>query len=150
MTEDQWDRMMQCNLKSAFYCIKMVLPHMVKEGRGKIINIVSTSAKTGGKVPPGKTGGLAHYAASKAALNCLTKSLATELASKGITVNAIAPGVIVTRMTKDIVKYFEKVIPVGRIGHPEEVANVALFLASDMASYLTGEIIDVNGGLYMD
>lgn len=145
LTEKQWERMIHVNLNSVFYCIKNVLPIMITQGEGVILNISSVAAKFGGKLP------VHHYAASKAAIICLTKSLATEFADRKIRVNAICPGIIETGiMPKEAVKEFNSIIPLGRLGKPEEVAQAALYLASGMSSYVTGEIHDVNGGLLMD
>ncbi|MGD0624619.1 MAG: SDR family NAD(P)-dependent oxidoreductase [Thermodesulfobacteriota bacterium] len=146
--EEDWDRVLAVNLKGVFLCAKAVMGIMKKQKAGKIINMGSLAGKVGGIA----TG--AHYAASKAAVMCLTKSLAKELGPYGVHVNAIAPGVIETDMTQMITggdwQAYLSTIPLGRIGVVDEVAKVALFLASDEASYLTGEIIDVNGGQFMD
>jgi 3-oxoacyl-[acyl-carrier protein] reductase len=146
--EEDWDRVLAVNLKGVFLCSKAVMGIMKKQKAGKIINMGSLAGKVGGIA----TG--AHYAASKAAVMCLTKSLAKELGPYGVHVNAIAPGVIETDMTQMITggdwRAYLSTIPLGRIGVVDEVAKVALFLASDEASYLTGEIIDVNGGQFMD
>lgn len=145
ITSKQWSKMIEVNLNSVFYCVKSALPKMVKVGRGVILNISSVAGKFGGKLP------VHHYAATKAAIMCLTKSLAREFASKGIRVNAICPGIIDTGiMSEDTAKEFENIIPLGRLGRPEEVAQAALYLVSEMSSYVTGEIHDVNGGLLMD
>jgi 3-oxoacyl-[acyl-carrier protein] reductase len=146
--EEDWDRVLAVNLKGVFICSKAVMGIMKKQKAGKIINMGSLAGKVGGIA----TG--AHYAASKAAVMCFTKSLAKELGPYGVHVNAIAPGVIETDMTQMITggdwRAYLSTIPLGRIGVVDEVAKVALFLASDEASYLTGEIIDVNGGQFMD
>lgn len=146
--EEDWDRVLAVNLKGVFLCSRAVMGIMKKQKAGKIINLGSLAGKVGGIA----TG--AHYAASKAAVMCFTKSLAKELGPYGVHVNAIAPGVIETDMTHMITggdwRAFLATIPLGRIGVVDEVAKVALFLASDEASYLTGEIIDVNGGQFMD
>jgi NAD(P)-dependent dehydrogenase (short-subunit alcohol dehydrogenase family) len=146
--EEDWDRIFAVNLKGVFLCSQAVMRIMKRQKLGKIINLASVSGKVGGIVAG------AHYAASKAAVICFTKSLARELAPHGITVNAIAPGVIETEMTTMLARGdwsgFLKSIPLGRIGSVNEVAKVAVFLASADASYVTGEIIDVNGGQLMD
>ncbi len=146
--EEDWDRVLAVNLKGVFLCSKAVMGIMKKQKSGKIINLGSLAGKVGGIA----TG--AHYAASKAAVMCFTKSLAKELGPYGVHVNALAPGVIETDMTRMITggdwRAFLSTIPLGRIGVVDEVAKVALFLASDEASYLSGEIIDVNGGQFMD
>jgi 3-oxoacyl-[acyl-carrier protein] reductase len=144
MTEEKWDRVIEINLKGTFNCVKAVLPIMLKRGRGKIINMGSIAGKTGGALP------LAHYAASKAAVMCFTRSLASEFGPMGLNVNAVCPGVIETGMTKEIVREKKRLIPLKRIGQPEDVAQAILFLASDESNYITGEIMDVNGGLLMD
>jgi 3-oxoacyl-[acyl-carrier protein] reductase len=143
-----WDRILGVNLKGTFLCCRAVMGEMKRLKSGKIINIGSISGKVGG-IAVG-----AHYSASKAGVMCFTKSLARELAPFRVNVNAIAPGVIETDMTREITagdwgKYLAG-IPMGRIGRPEDVARVAVFLASADADYLTGEIIDVNGGQLMD
>ena len=144
ITEKQWDRIMSVNLKGTFLCSRAVLDVMAKSRSGKIINIASDAGKNGSSLPA------AHYAASKAGIICLTKSLARELAPLGIKVNAVSPGLIETDMTNDIITQRKANIPVGRVGKPEDVAGAVLFLASDDADYITGEILDVNGGLIMD
>ncbi len=146
--EKDWDQILAVNLKGTFLCSRAVMGIMKGQRSGKIINMGSLGGKVGG-IAVG-----AHYAASKAAVMCFTKSLAKELAPYGVHVNALAPGVIETDMTRMITggdwRGFLATIPLGRIGRVEEVAKVAVFLASDDASYLTGEIIDVNGGILMD
>jgi 3-oxoacyl-[acyl-carrier protein] reductase len=144
MTEAQWDRMLNVNLKSAFLCSKAVLPHMIKRQSGRIVNIASDAGKTGGGIP------LAHYAVSKAGIICLTKALAREFAPFHIHVNAVSPGLIETDLITDILKQRQVTIPLGRLGKPEEVAQAVLFLAGDESGYITGEILDVNAGLVMD
>jgi len=148
ISEADWDRVMNVNLKGTFLCCRAVMPVMKRQRSGKIINLGSISGKVGG-IAAG-----AHYSASKAGVMCFTKSLARELAPFGINVNAIAPGVIETDMTRRLSRGkwddYLSGIPLGRIGQAEEVAGVAVFLASSEAGYLTGEIIDVNGGQLMD
>jgi len=148
ISEQDWDRVLAVNLKGAFLCSQAFAKVMRQQGAGKIINLGSIAGKVGG-IAAG-----AHYSASKAAVMCFTKSLARELAPHGVNVNALAPGVIVSDMTKDLsggdFKGYEAGIPLGRVGSPEELAAVAVFLASEESSYLTGEIIDVNGGQFMD
>ncbi|NAZ30391.1 MAG: 3-oxoacyl-[acyl-carrier-protein] reductase [Caldimicrobium sp.] len=144
MKEKDWEDVLRTNLFSAFYVTQAVLPYMLKNRWGRIINISSVVAFSGNV-------GQVNYATAKAGLIGFTKSLALELAGRNITVNAIAPGYIQTDMTEklpDKVKEaFLKEIPLGRAGLPEEVAHVAVFLASDKASYITGTVIHVNGGL---
>ena len=143
--EKDWDRMVDINMKGPFLCAQAVIPHMKARQSGIIINMTSLAAKTGGLAagPP--------YAAAKAGVLTLTIGLARALAADKIRVNAIAPGVIDTAMTSapehDALKAS---IPIGQSGQPEDVANCALFLASDDSKHITGETIDVNGGLYMD
>lgn len=148
ITEAEWDRVMGVNVKGAFLCSQAVMADMKRRRSGKIINMGSISGKVGGI----STG--AHYSASKAAIMCFTKSLARELAPFGINVNGIAPGVIETVMTHGITggdwEGYLATIPLGRLGRVEDVARVAVFLASEDAAYVTGEIIDVNGGQFMD
>jgi len=148
VSESEWDRLMEVNLKGTFFLSREALSVMKKQRRGKIINIASLAGKIGGiAVGP-------DYAASKAGVICLTKSLAKDAAPYGITVNCVCPGVIMTAMTavlpKKEIKAYRKTIPLGRIGTPEDVANAVFFLASEKADYITGEILDVNGGLLMD
>ncbi len=146
MKEQDWDDVLDVNLKGAFFCIKAALRQMLKQRAGRIINISSVVGLTGN---PGQ----ANYAASKAGLIGLTKSVAAEYASRNITVNTVAAGLINTDMTAALSaaerKNIAGRIPLGRIGEPEEVAAVVAFLASSMASYITGQVIHVNGGLYM-
>ena len=141
--EEEWDWMMNINLKGVFFCCQAVFPHMKSKCSGKIVNVASISAKTGGV----KSG--AHYASAKAGVVSLTKSIAKKGAPYGINVNAVSPGVIETDMTKNVA-YEISSIPLGRLGKAEEVAEVIYFLASDAARYITGEIVDVDGGMSMD
>ena len=145
-TEDDWDRMMDINLKGSFFCSQAVLPHMRERRRGAILNLSSLAAKTGGVLaaPP--------YGAAKAGVSALTAHLATVMAPYGVRVNAMAPGVIDTDLIRGLSGHAELVkrIPLGAKGRAEDVANLALFLASDEASHITGETVDVNGGLWMD
>jgi len=148
MTEDEWNKVMNVNLKGVFICSQAAMRFMKKQRSGKIANLGSLAAKVGGIFAG------ADYAASKAGVICLTKSLAKQLAPYGINVNAVAPGVIETEMTKnwpnDVKENLLRQIPLGRFGTPEEVAEAVLFLVSDSASYITGSTIDVNGGIRMD
>jgi NAD(P)-dependent dehydrogenase (short-subunit alcohol dehydrogenase family) len=146
MSVEDWDRVVGINLSGAFYLSRAVLQHMLDRGYGRIINISSVIGEKGNI-------GQANYAAAKAGLFGLTNSLALETARKGITVNSVAPGFIATEMVAAIPEQaMERVlaqIPVGRLGEPEEVARVVEFLADPESSYITGEILDINGGLYM-
>lgn len=147
-TEEDWDLVMAVNLKGVFLCSKAVMGIMKKQRSGRIVNMGSLAGKVGGVA----TG--ANYAASKAGVMCFTKSLAKELAPYGVTVNALAPGVIETDMTYGITggdwTHYLKTIPLGYIGSPEDVANAVLFFVSEEARYITGEIMDINGGMLMD
>ncbi len=146
MSADQWDEVLTVNLKSIFNCTKAVMRSMIKERSGRIINISSVVGQIGNI-------GQANYAASKAGILGFTKSVARELATRGITVNAVAPGFINTEMTEKLPdkakEAFSIQIPMGRIGEPDEVAEAVYWLASEGAAYITGQVIHVNGGLYM-
>ena len=145
--DEDWQRIIDTNLSSAFFLCKAAISGMMKNRKGSIINIGSVVGSIGAV-------GNAHYSASKAALLGFTKSLALEVGSRGITVNNIAPGYITTDMTKDLKNELSdalmKKIPMNRFGSPEDVAKVALFLASDAGSYITGQTIHVNGGMHME
>ena len=146
MTEEDWMDVLNVNLNGTFRISKTVLKFMLKKRWGRILNITSTSASTGNR-------GQANYAAAKAGIEAFSKSLAKEVGSRGITVNAIAPGYIQTDMTKVISeKVKEEIlsqIPLSRFGKPEEISQLVDFLISDEASYITGQTIHINGGLYM-
>jgi len=143
LTEEEWDRVMAINLKGVFLCSQAVFPVMKKKKKGSIINIASQAGKSGGILIG------ANYSASKAGVISLTKSLAKYSAQYGITVNAVAPGLIATEMTQDF-PYDLSTIPLGRLGKPSDVAGAVRFLASEAANYITGETLDVNGGILMD
>jgi 3-oxoacyl-[acyl-carrier protein] reductase len=146
MSDEDWDAVLDTNLKGAFHFAKAVTRPMLKQRSGRIINISSIIGLTG-------NAGQSNYAASKAGLIGFTKSLARELASRNITVNAVAPGFITTDMTQALGEEAQAAvkerIALGRLGTAEDVANVVLFLASDLASYVTGQVITVDGGLAM-
>jgi len=146
MKEEQWDQVMQVNLKGTFNCTKAIIRSMFKQKSGKIINISSVTGAMG-------NAGQANYASSKAAVMGFTKSIAREYAHCGITVNAVAPGFIKTAMTDAIPEKDRAamiaLIPAQRLGLPEDVANTVCFLASGAADYITGQVIHVNGGMYM-
>lgn len=146
MSVDQWDEVLTVNLRSVFNCTKAVVRSMIRERSGRIVNISSLVGQIGNS-------GQANYAASKAGILGFTKSVAKELATRGITVNAVAPGFIDTEMTEKLPdkakEAFLTQIPMGRIGKPDEVAEAVYWLASQGATYITGQVIHVNGGLYM-
>ncbi len=146
MKEKDWDDVIDTNLKGAFNCMKIAGKTMMKQRYGRIINITSVVGVIGN---PGQ----ANYVASKAGLIGLTKAVAKELASRGITVNAVAPGYVETDMTASLSDKARDAlidrIPIGRVGKPEDVAAVVSFLASESAGYLTGQVIHVNGGMYI-
>jgi len=146
MKKDDWDAVLATNLTGAFLAIQQVLPAMLKERWGRIINISSIVGETGN---PGQS----NYVASKAGLIGLTKSLAQEIASRNITVNAVAPGFIDTDMTSVLSDQVKENllghIPLKRLGKPQDVAAAVRFLASEEAGYITGHVLDVNGGMYM-
>jgi 2-hydroxycyclohexanecarboxyl-CoA dehydrogenase len=148
ITPEQWGKVIEVNLTGTFHCCQVVLPHMLSAGWGRIVNISSSSAQGGQPM-------MAHYVSSKAAVIGLTKSLALEFGPKGITVNTIPPGFIDTPMLRDSeakgllggpVEDIEARTPVRRIGQPEDIAAATAFLVSDDASYVTGQVIGVNGG----
>ena len=149
MTEEYWDLIMALNLKSAFLCVKAVWEEMVARKSGCIVNVSSIAGRNGGGP------GVAAYAAAKGGLLTYTKSLAKELAPHGVRVNGIAPGVIATPFHEryspaEVMQRLVALIPLGRAGTSEEIADVIVFLASPAARYITGETIEVNGGMLMD
>jgi 3-oxoacyl-[acyl-carrier protein] reductase len=146
MTEEDWDVVLGVNLKGTFNCTKAVVRHMAKQRSGKIVNIASVVGEMG-------NAGQANYSASKAGVIGLTKTIAREYAQRGINVNAIAPGYIETPMTEALPEKakeeLKKLIPMERLGKPEDVAEAVLFLVSEESSYVTGQVLNVNGGIYM-
>jgi 3-oxoacyl-[acyl-carrier protein] reductase len=141
MTDEEWNRVLDTSLNGTFYVSRFLVKHMLHKKYGRIINIVSLSGLKG---MPGQ----ANYSAAKAGIIGLTKALAQEVAKKIVTVNAVAPGFIDTDMTHDLPQEeLKKLVPAGRFGQPEEVAELVGFLASSQASYITGEVISINGGL---
>lgn len=146
MKEEEWDDVINTNLKGVFNCIKAVTRQMMKQRSGRIINISSVVGALGN---PGQT----NYAAAKAGVVGLTKAAARELASRGITVNAIAPGFITTDMTAALddktIEQLTSQIPLARLGAPEDIAKAVRFLASEDASYMTGQTLHIDGGMYM-
>ena len=146
MKRDDWDAVLATNLTAAFSCTQAVLKAMVKQRTGRVINVTSVVGQSG-------NAGQANYAASKAGLIGFTKALALEVASRNITVNAVAPGLIDTDMTRELsgsaqTDWAER-IPLKRLGTPDDVASAVTFLASDEAAYITGHVLAVNGGMYM-
>jgi 3-oxoacyl-[acyl-carrier protein] reductase len=146
MKEDEWDDVININLKGVFLCTKAVTRQMMKQRIGRIINIASIVGAMG-------NAGQANYVAAKAGIIGLTKTTAKELASRNITVNAIAPGFITTDMTdqlpEDVKAEMMKQIPLARLGEPKDIAKMTAFLASDDGSYITGQTLHINGGMYM-
>ena len=146
MKRSDWDAVLNTNLTSAYLCIQQVMGSMLRQRWGRILNITSIFGQTG-------QAGQANYAASKAGLIGLTMAIAREVASRNITCNAVSPGFIETSMTAglsdDIKQSALQMIPLGRVGAPEDVANAVCFLASDEASYITGHVLNVNGGMLM-
>ncbi|NTW58060.1 MAG: 3-oxoacyl-[acyl-carrier-protein] reductase [Nitrospirae bacterium] len=146
MKDEDWDLVLSINLKGAFLCTKAALKHMTKQRAGTIINIASIVGAMG-------NAGQANYVASKAGLIGLTKTIAREYANRNVTANAVAPGFIDTAMTQALTDQVRadlaKQIPLGRLGSSEDVANAVRFLASTSAAYITGQVIHVNGGMYM-
>lgn len=149
LTEERWDEVIDLNLKSAFLCCRAIAVSMIERKAGAIINVSSIAGRNGGAL------GSIHYSAAKGGVITFTKGLAKELAPFGVRVNAVSPGVIDTPYheqfsSPEMMKTYAGMIPLGRVGTPAEVAQVICFLASDAASYLAGETIEINGGMFMD
>ncbi|HEV8369631.1 MAG TPA: 3-oxoacyl-ACP reductase family protein [Pyrinomonadaceae bacterium] len=149
LTEERWDEVINLNLNSAFLCSKAVAGTMISRKSGVIINVSSIAGRNGGAL------GSIHYSTAKGGVITFTKGLAKELAPHGVRVNAVSPGVIATPYheqfsSADMMKAYVGMIPLGRIGQPEEVASVICFLASEASSFLVGETIEINGGMFMD
>lgn len=146
MQENDWDKVISVNLKGTFNCSKNVVKYMIKKRYGSIVNISSVIGIMGNK-------GQSNYAASKAGIIGFTKSLAKEVGLRNIRVNAIAPGFIETDMTKvlpqEVINEYSRLIPMGRMGKPDDVANLSLFLCSERSSYITGQVIHCDGGMLM-
>jgi 3-oxoacyl-[acyl-carrier protein] reductase len=146
MTEEDWDAVLDVNLKGTFNCTKAAVRYMSKQKSGKIVSIASVTGEMGN---PGQ----ANYGASKAGVIGFTKTIAREFAARGINVNAIAPGYIQTAMTDAVPdrakEMLKQMIPMERLGRPEDVAEAVLFLVSERSSYITGQVLNVNGGIYM-
>lgn len=146
MTDEDWQAVVATNLNGTFYCIRAALREFVRRRRGRIINLTSTAGQAG-------NAGQANYVAAKAGVIGLTRAVAREVASRGITVNAIAPGFIEAGMTQDLseevrARYLQQ-IPLGRPGTPDDIASAVVFLASDDAAYITGQVLNVDGGMVM-
>lgn len=156
LSEAEWDRVLAINLKGTFLCCQAVIPGMRKRRYGRIINIGSILGKNGGNARPwidrGEQSKAANvaYGVSKAGVHAITLYLARELAADGITVNAVAPGPIASEMTTDFPERLRNLIPIGRMGNADEVAQACLFLASRSTNFITAEILDVNGGMWGD
>jgi len=146
ITEEEWDRLLDVNLKGAFFGCQVIGPIMREQRSGRIINFSSQAGKSGGILIG------VHYSISKAGMICLTKSIAAALARYNVTVNAVAPGIVNTDFLKSVPnpEAMTSKIPLGRFAEPIEVARAVAFLASDDASYITGETLDINGGMLMD
>lgn len=150
LTEERWDEVFALNVKSAFFAAQAVIPKMLEKGAGVIINVSSIAGRNGGAL------GSIHYSAAKGAMTTMNKGLAKEFANQGIRVNGVSPGVIDTPFHETfstpeaMANFANNIIPMGRVGTSREVAHVIAFLASDAASYLCGEMIEINGGMLMD
>lgn len=156
LAEEEWDRVLGINLKGSFLCCQAVIPAMRAKGYGRIVNIGSIIGKNGGNARPWidraeqERAGNVAYGVSKAGVHAMTFFLARELAADGITVNAVAPGPIASAMTTNFPAQLQALIPVGRMGRAEEVAAAICFLAGPDAGFITGEVLDINGGMWAD
>jgi NAD(P)-dependent dehydrogenase (short-subunit alcohol dehydrogenase family) len=156
VSEAEWDRVLDINLKSTFLFCRAVLPIMRRQRYGRIVNLGSVVGKNGGNPRPwldrreAERAGNVAYGVSKAGVHALTFFLAKDLAADGVTVNAVAPGPVATGMTTNLPESLKQLIPAGRMGTVDEVAAAVLFLAAETSGFITGEILDVNGGLWMD
>jgi 3-oxoacyl-[acyl-carrier protein] reductase len=156
LAEDEWDKVMRINLKGTFLCCQAVMPTMKQNRFGRIVNIGSVVGKNGGNARPWLSpdeqlrAGNVAYGVSKAGVHAMTWFLAKELATCGITVNAVAPGPIATDMTKNFPEALQALVPLGRMGTMNDVIDAILFLLSANSGYITGEVLDVNGGLWCD
>jgi 3-oxoacyl-[acyl-carrier protein] reductase len=156
LAEEEWDRVLGVNLKGSFLCCQAAIPAMRANGYGRIVNIGSIIGKNGGNARPwldpaeqAHAGNVA-YGVSKAGVHAMTFFLARELAADGITVNAVAPGPIASAMTTSFPAQLQALIPLGRMGRAEDVAAAIVFLAGPGAAFITGEVLDVNGGMFAD
>ncbi len=154
ISEKEWDRVIAINLKGTFLCSQAVFPQMREQASGGIVNLSSSAARSGGMAAPGVYNSCVAYAASKGAIETLTRSMAYEGAPYHIRVNAVAPGPVETTMVKGYSRRRKRemteVIPLGRFGRPKEIALAVAFLVSDRADYITAKVLDLNGGLLMD